>query len=106
MHRIILKFLTVFICSVFIFCADLSGSSVVSKTIVSGCWSGKTLKSLSEDRVVPACASTEFSALRTPVEMSFLDYSSKAALSGTCRVSRQNHDQVSALFMEEGNYAR
>jgi hypothetical protein len=107
MHLIESFLLTVvFFCSVLFFCADLSGSSLVAFVDVSGCWSGKTLKSPWKDRVAPACAPTELSHERSFMEMSFAGYGSIAALSGARRVSRENHGQVSALFTEEGIYAR
>jgi hypothetical protein len=96
----------VFFCSALFFCADLSGSSLVSIFNVSGCWNGKTLNSLSENRLALACAPAALPAQRSLVEMSSLGYASKAILSSAYRVNSQNHDQVSALFMEEGNYAR
>jgi hypothetical protein len=106
MQNSLLIFLSVIFCSALFFCADLSGSSLVAIFNVSGCWNGKTLKSLSENRLALACASAALPAQRSLVEISSLGYGSKAAFSGAHGVNRQNHDQVSALFMEEGNYAR
>jgi hypothetical protein len=96
----------VFFCSALFFYADLSGSSLVAFVDVSGCWSGKTLKSPWKAPVAPACAPTGLSQERSFMEMSFAGDGSIAALSGARRVSRENHGQVSAFFTEEGIYAR
>jgi hypothetical protein len=93
MHLIPLLFLLVFFCTALSVGADLSGSSYRSIINVSGCWSGKTFKSPLEDRPAPACVLTELPTQLTIVEISFLD-------------SRHNYGQVSALFKEEGKYAR
>jgi len=107
MHLIELALLaTVVFCSALFFCADLSGSSLVAFVDVSGCWSGKTLKSPWKDRLAPACAPAGLSQERSFMEISIAGYGSKTAIAVARRVSRENHGQVSALFTEEGIYAR
>jgi hypothetical protein len=107
MHLIELALLAkVAFCSALFFCADLFGSSLVAFVDVSGCWSGKTLKSPWKGRRALACAPAGLSQERSFMEISIAGYGSKAALSGARRVSRENHGQVSALFTEEGIYAR
>jgi hypothetical protein len=106
MHFHLLKIFKVILCSTFIYFVDLSGSSRVAVIDVSGCWSGKTSKSLSEERtalLVILKRQKEIGARfalpmqRSSVEISFLGCAH--------RDSRQN-PQVSALFTEEDNYAR
>jgi len=92
MHFHLLKIFKVIFCSTLIYFVNLSGSSRVAVINISGCWSGKTLKSLSEERAAAVGAGFALSMQRSSVEISFLD-------------SRQN-PQVSALFTEEDNYAR
>lgn len=96
MHAIVAVFQTVFSCSALFFSADLSGSSFIIN--VSGCWSGKISKSLSEARAKLACGAPVLPMQWSSVEISYLGYAH--------RVSRLNNPQVSALFMEEGKYAR
>jgi len=98
MQPILLNISLVFFCSTLICYADLSGSSFVANVIISGCWSGKILKSLWEDRPVSAGVPVELPAQWSSVEINFLRYNR--------RFNRQNHDQVSALFTEEGKYER
>lgn len=97
MHAILAIFLMVFSCSALFFSADLSGSSFINN--VSGCWSGKISKSLSEASAQLVCGAHVLSMQWSSVEISYLGYAHH-------RVSRLNNPQVSALFMEEGKYAR
>jgi hypothetical protein len=91
------KIYSVVFCSALFFFADLSGSSRVVIIKVSGCWSGKTLKSLSEERAVAAGAIFALPMQSSSVEISFL---------GCARRDSRQNPQVSALFTEEGKYAR